>query len=91
MDIIKKIMDVVGAHCDIVTQEHYDELYKAISEVMPTEKINFKVFERGTSKDVTEEKTWLIDTYGYLNCLDMDYPKCPVQHMSDFYYYKITT
>lgn len=51
--------------------------------------IKFRVFEKDTNRDVTDERTWLIDRYGYLNCLDMEYRDCPIQHMSDFYYYKI--
>ncbi len=53
-------------------------------------RISFRVFEKGTNKDVTEEREWLIDKFGYINYLDKNYPDCPVQCMIGFYYYKIT-
>lgn len=48
--------------------------------------MKFRVYERGTNKDVTDLFDWFIDKEGKLLCM-IDY--APVYIIEDKYYYKL--
>lgn len=51
--------------------------------------IKFRVYERATDKDVTDNGMWFLDEDGKLLHMDGDIIRSPVYVSIDYYYYKL--